>query len=95
MKDLEWCVMDEMDFYIKRCVKNWAAKRQPPTRGRARLIKAASASLVQNDRQVVRFINYLKLWITVSQDIYSENDLYRGPITQSRAWSFHFAANCR
>jgi len=87
--------MDEMDFYIKRCVKNWATKRQPPARGRARLIKAASASLIQDDRQLVRFLTYIKSSIMVSQDIYFENDLYRGPITQSRAWSFHFAANCR
>ena len=31
---------DEMDVYLSRCLKNWAARRQPPARGKERLLRA-------------------------------------------------------
>jgi len=32
---------DEMDRYLSRCLKNWAARWQPPHHGRQKLLTAA------------------------------------------------------
>jgi hypothetical protein len=87
--------MEEMDFYLSRCIKNWAATKRAPIGGRARLLEAASSPPVQRDRQIVRFITYVKVLLLVDREIYPEQGSYLGPFTQSRAWSFHFAANWR
>ena len=87
--------MDEMDFYLSRCVKNWAASHCPPAGGRIRLLRAAASPPVQRERQLVRFLSYLKTLVSVGPDIYYEGEIYLGPITQSRAWSYHFATNIR
>lgn len=34
---------DDMDLYLSRCLKNWAAQQQPPANQRARLLLLATA----------------------------------------------------
>ena len=87
--------MDEMDFYLSRCVKNWAGKQQPPKDGLLRLIMAAKSPPVQREKQIVRFVSYCKGLLFENQEFYIEGDWRMGPITQSRAWSFHLATNWR
>jgi hypothetical protein len=94
MKDLKLFDMDEMDFYLSRCVKNWAASKHPPVNGRARLLRAAGSPPVQRDRQFMRFITYLKVMLMIGQDVYPEREFF-GPITKTSVWSFDHSANWR
>jgi hypothetical protein len=86
---------DEMDFYLSRCVKNWAAQYHSPSYGRRRLLQAAASPPVQRERQIVRFLAGLKSWLIGSneQEFYIEGDWVIGPVTQSRAWSYHVVAS--
>lgn len=87
--------MDEMDYYLSRCIKNWAATKKAPIGGRVRLLDAASSPPVQRERQMVRLLTYFKALLLADREFYPEREFYLGPFTQSRAWSFHFAANWR
>ena len=94
MKDLDWCDMnDEMDFYLSRCVKNWAAQQQPPPGGRTRLLETASSPAIEQRRYFDRLLYAINLWLFTPDHTYHNHEWSIGPITQSRAWSFHLVAD--
>ena len=86
---------DEMDYYLSRSLKNWAAENQPPKGGRARLLSAAASPPVQRDRQIIRVMT--TVWSTFfGRDwVYAEGDWLIGPQAHSRAWSLHVETNWR
>jgi hypothetical protein len=95
MKVIEWCRMDETDFYLSRCIKNWAAGNQPPANGRGRLLQAASSPPVQRDRQIIRAMTTLWTKFFGREWVFAEGDWLIGPQAYSRTWSLHVVANWR
>lgn len=98
MKDHEWCDMnDEMDFYLSRCLKNWAAESQPPRAARARLLRAASSPPVQGERMLSRFYSFIRTFIPYGEERLEEyhDGWVLAPYHQPRVWSFYFAASWR
>lgn len=95
MKDFEWCAMDEeMDFYLRRCVKEWADGCQPPADGRARLLHAAGQAWLGAPAHRLGVIAYL--WTLVSNRPLIELRSERArPYTQSRTWSLYIATQWR
>ena len=86
---------NDIDYYLSRCMKNWAAENQPPLDGRARLLKAASSPPVQRDRQIIRIMT--TVWATFfGRDyIYSEAGWVFGPQAYPRDWRLHIDSNWR
>lgn len=98
MKGLEWCDMDEseMDAYISRCMKNWAALRNPAPDGRQRLLRAASIRPdLYGTRIGMPIANLLKSLFYSQTIIEPEQDWSFVPLTQSRLWSFHMVTSPR
>jgi len=96
MKDHEWCEMDdEMDPYLGRCIKNWAAQYQPPADGHVRLIEAAMSHPVQNGRRLMHVLALLSSVFQSRAMVNPHNEWQRGPYSQSRPWSLYFATNYR
>jgi hypothetical protein len=91
----------EMDAYISRCMKNWAACQPLPAGGRERLIRAASLRPdIYRTRLGSPFSNVLKA-VFSSQPvgmfaaIETEADWLFVPFTQSHLWSFHLATSSK
>jgi hypothetical protein len=77
---------DQMDSYLSRCLKNWAARSRPPVDGKEKLLRAAVL-----DKRAAGSEFY-------SQPGYypdPRNEYSLVPITQSRMWSFHMAMTFR
>ncbi len=88
---------DEMDRYLSRCLKNWAARWQPPRHGRQKLLDA----IVKPESSQKPFVNYV-----LSKDrpvafggdpdplmaaLYS-NRWLGGSFTLLQAWPLHMAS---
>lgn len=86
---------DDMDGYLSRSLKNWAAKNQPPEDSRARLLQAAGSTPVQRDRQIIRVMTAVWSKLFGREWVYAEGDWLIGPHTHSRTWSFHIETNWR
>ena len=80
---------DEMDYYLDRSIKNWAAKHQPPIGGRERLLDLAGSAPVQRERQIIRAMN--SVWAAV----FGRDWIYSEASVQSRPWFLHLDANTR
>jgi hypothetical protein len=88
---------DEIDVYLSRNLKNWAALHRPPLEGRARLMKAIlfpppgrpKSHLSDFIRRLLDRVNPpVHSWV-----FYGDRPM--GPMTQSRFWAWHFAADLR
>lgn len=55
----EWREKDPMDRYLRRCLKHWAGRPQPPVDGRARLLWSAA---MQPSRTRIRLLDLLINW---------------------------------
>lgn len=86
---------DEMDFYLSRSLKNWAATQRPPADDRARLLEAASSPPVQRDRQIIHVLTAVWSGFFGREWVYAEGDWFIGPHAYSRVWSLHVATNWR
>ncbi|MBN1147130.1 MAG: hypothetical protein JXA78_07730 [Anaerolineales bacterium] len=86
-----------MDVYLGRCMKNWAADREPPVESRRRLLKAAASLPVQQEQRLFNLFSIIKDSFFSSPDrFYTYYDEWpRTPITQSSAWYFHISLNWR
>ncbi len=88
---------DEMDFYLSRCIKNWAARYQPPVDGRERLIQAASKSSSMGMRSgyMVKVMTFLKTLFFGQPVLDLRGVLLAEPYSQTHIWSFDTATNWR
>ena len=86
---------DDMDFYLSRCLKNRAAKSQPPSDGRARLLQAANSPPVRRERQIIRIMTAIRNTFFGRDWAYPDADWFIGPRVHSRAWSLHVETNPR
>lgn len=88
---------DEMDAYLERCIKNWAARHQPPEDGRARLLEMAASPPEQRQRRIASLISWLKGWYSNPSQVfvYEKNEWTIGHAAQSRIWFSHMTANWR
>jgi hypothetical protein len=84
---------DEMDVYISRNLKNWAARQQPPGGMRGHLLKEAGAASLP--KQTNFFSRYLVRFLNRQYTTFNPEDWLSEPFTQSRAWSFHIASTLR
>lgn len=86
---------DPSDRYVSLLIKSWAADECPPIDGRKRLLRGLQASrITYSSRRPVSikmrstFIHQIVLpWLF--------GDKWYGPYTQTKAWSFHLAADLR
>ena len=82
----------EVDAYLSRCVKNWAAHNSAPENGRELLLRAARIQPEIFDSHRIFSINQLFKSIFYNQPIVEPDpDWLFVPFTQSRLWSFHVA----
>ena len=89
---------DEMDIYLGRCMKNWAADRNPPVESRGRLIRAAASLPVQQERRITRMLNVIRDRFLYSPDgfySYYADEWSRSPVTQSSVWYYQTTLNWR
>ena len=86
----------QMDAYVSRCMKNWAASQSLPSGSRERLLRAAE---IRPDLYRVRLgaplSELIKALFYTQQVIEPEPDWLFVPFTQSRLWSFHIAVSSR
>jgi hypothetical protein len=82
----------EMDVYIGRCMKNWAAFQKPAQGGRERLLRVASIRPdLYHTPLGLPIADMLKSLFYLQPVMEIEADGSFVPFTQSRVWSFHLA----
>ena len=86
---------EEMDFYLRRCIKDWAAGYQPPADGRAKLLKAAEQTWQHAPARRLGAIAYLWALIFDQPVVDFHPDGMVRPYTQSRNWSLYIATQWR
>jgi len=86
---------DQMDIYIGRCLKNWAAR--PPSDGKIGLLHRAIYPPVEYVSPITRFLDtFSNRWSSPSEQFYVQRRWQiNGPFTQSLNWSFHLATQQR
>lgn len=86
MRDLDRIVMnDAVDVYIRQGLKNWAARKQPPASGRARLLlKAASLASIFEQPQPREKINARFIHPALARSLSGQ---IVDPIGQTMVWS--------
>lgn len=89
---------DELDVYLGRCMKNWAADRDPPAESRRQLLKAAASLPEKQERRLPQLFSGIRDRFFASPDnfyAYHHDEWSRMPIMQSSAWYFHVTLNWR
>jgi hypothetical protein len=86
---------DDMDVYLSRCLKNWAADNKPPVSSRSSLLRAAKSKPVQRDRQIVHAMVTICSLFFGREWVYAEEEWQFGPHLNSRNWSYHISSNVR
>lgn len=85
---------DDLDIYVSRSLRNWAASQPLPAGGRQRLLKAATVVTEYQDRTTYQPSIWQKNYTpTTAYPIHG--DRFLGPLTQSGFWSFHLAISLR
>lgn len=80
-----------MDLYLSRSLKNWAARRQPPTRGKERLLRAIVAPHWLSARPSSGALQPPKEFHPSDQAVYLPGIMMKGSFTLSLAWPVHIA----
>ena len=88
----------EVDSYLSRSLKNWAARQTLPEDGRERLLRAAASTpvlLVQNERLSIFdfFIRYFAAQTRDYKFISPLHDAVVTPYSQSQVWSMELASS--
>ena len=85
---------DELDLYISRQLKNWAARHPVPKDGRKRLLRAAAFSRGVREQEQSRSLSLVDVVIRFlapqTHDykfMYPLNELTLKPFAQSQMWS--------
>jgi hypothetical protein len=87
--------MEYRDEYLSKLLKNWAATHQPPEAGRSLLLLSARTSQVKRKAGGWQLGSF---WSVFGVDVVlfrKRESYWLGPITQSRAWTFHLATTNR
>jgi hypothetical protein len=83
---------EEMDLYLSRCLKNWAARYQPPLHGKERLFKAIVSPRWMFARRSSGASQASREFQPSSQVVYLPGMMMRGSFTLSLAWPVHIAS---
>jgi hypothetical protein len=87
---------DEMDVYLGRCVKNWAAQQKPTAGSREALLRAVVCPSAPEQTLFSHLLAILKdRYLYPEQVVHYQPEWRRGPLTLSAFWSFELASNCR
>jgi hypothetical protein len=79
---------DEMDVYIQRRLKNWAAVKKPAVNGRKRLLRAVVlGDLAPKQASIWQF------WPKSQAIDAFQDEQFHIPYTQTKYWSFHLATS--
>lgn len=83
----------DLDVYISRSLKNWAAKNQPPKIGRARLMQAVKGPPGRSNNLLQEFFEFL--FSPILPVIRLEDEWLVDSVSQSRTWFAHIASSWR
>jgi hypothetical protein len=83
---------DELDFYLGRRLKNWAAEHPLPADGRERLL-AAAAGDGEIDRRPVSDLNLLDHLLASPICLPIQREGFQAFLTQSHVWQFRLATS--
>ena len=94
-KDSDNYILDYADVFIRQTLKNWAASKQPPVHGRARLLLFAKSwsSIEQSEVAQPIFQVALNLYkhLAHRSTILSTPERFVEPINQNRLWLLHIS----
>lgn len=93
-RDLNRCDMnDEMDLYLSRSLKNWAARHRPSPHGKDRLLRAIVAPRWKSltTRRSARLPS-ARDFRTPNETIFLPGIIMRGSFTLSLAWPVHIGS---
>ncbi len=95
--NFSWCYMsDEIDIYVERNLKNWAASQRPRVDGRQRLlIKAEKPALNQRNKLAQILSALIVPNDPFERTIYPQSEWETGPALSLMVNSFHFASSWR
>jgi hypothetical protein len=82
---------DNMDGYLSRTIKNWAARQRVPAGSRERLLQLAAQP--DASPQPMGLLDLIRRAFGPATLKHDEAAL--GPFSQSRTWSFHVATSMR
>jgi len=88
---------DDIDIYLSRYLKNWAAKQQTPVDGHKILLEKAASPPLQRQWRVSRLFSWINTLYTypAQETLYYRNEWSLDPLTKYRIFSSHLAANLR
>jgi hypothetical protein len=87
---------DDIDDYVERSLKNWAARQRSPADGRQRLLLAAPIPVLQEKTKLAQLLSILiNPNDPFERTIYPQCEWEMGPALSSIASTFHFAWNWR
>ncbi len=87
---------EEMDFFLSRSLKNWAAKFSPPKEARERLLQRASQTAHPQKRWFVRLLELIQPRpFEPYAFIYNGAEWVIAPRTHMQLWVFHMATGWR
>ncbi len=88
---------DDIDIYLSKYLKNWAARQQPPVNGRRILLEKAASPLLQRQWRVTRLFTWIDTLCTypAQETLYYRNEWSMDPVTKSHIWSSHLITNIR
>jgi hypothetical protein len=87
---------DEIDNYVERSLKNWAARQRPPADGRQRLLQAAPKPVLQKQNILAQLLSILfNPNDPFERNHYFQNEWEMGPAFSSMVSTFHFASSWR
>lgn len=86
---------DEMDRYISRSIKNWAALKSLPAGGRERLLQQASQTSIRQLPWWEKISISLGLFYQTKSERFHGGNRRVIPATQSRVYSYYLITNWR
>ena len=87
---------DDLDRYLSRSLKNWAAQHPLPSDGRQRLLRRASYPPYQQQKRLSRWMSLLRSrYFYPEQATLHQNDWLIVPVTNTSSWTFQLATNGR
>lgn len=86
---------DNMDGYLSRTIKNWAARQRVPAGGRELLLQtAARPNPPPQSLALMDLLDLLQRAFFGPANL-KHDEAALGPFSQSRTWSFHVATSMR
>ena len=83
---------DELDFYLGRRLKNWAAEHYLPMDGRQQLLKAATGE-EQIEQRPFYDLNLMDQLLSSPNCLPIHREGFQAFLTQSHVWQFRLATS--